>query len=134
MLMEAYRLSNAASAQAIAALRERFPGLPDDYFEFLARHNGGEGALGVDPGWFQLWSAESVAESSDGYGLPTFLPGYTAIGSNGGGELFVFASGGVPPGLFMVPAIGMARETLAPVAPSFTKFAAAFGKEWSEHA
>ena len=132
--MEDHRLANAAAAQAIAALRERFPALPDDYFEFLARHNGGEGSLGVNPGWFQLWPAESVVESSDGYGLPTFLPGYTAIGSNGGGELFVFASSGMPPGLFMVPAIGMARETLALVAPSFTQFVAAFGREWSEHA
>jgi len=125
----AYDLSDAAPAQAIADLRQRFPGLPEDYFEFLARHNGGEGLLGIDPGWFQLWPAESVAEYSDAYGLPNFLPGYTAIGSSGGGELFVFATAGIPTGLFMVPASAMSPETIAPVAASFTQFAAAFGKE-----
>jgi hypothetical protein len=134
MLVEDCRLADAAPAQAVAALRERFPGLPDDYFAFLARHNGGEGSLEIDPGWVQLWPAESVAEFSGGYGLANFLPGYTAIGSSGGGELFVFASAGAPPGLFMVPAIGMSPETVTPVAPSFVHFTAAFGKEWSEHA
>ena len=34
----------------------------------------------------------------------------------------------------MVPAIGMAAETFARVAPSFTQFASGLGKEWAEHA
>jgi hypothetical protein len=35
---------------------------------------------------------------------------HVAVGSSGGGELYVLPISGSPSGIFMVPAIGMAQE------------------------
>ena len=114
-------------------LRAAYPNLPADYFEFLSRTNGAEGDLGIHPGWFVIWPAEESLVATRGYQMPEYLPGFFAFGGNGGGELFVLpvnASGEGHP-VSMVPAIGMAPDTLREVASSFGEFAAAMGKVWN---
>ena len=122
-----YQLNPGASADDVASLRERFPLLPDDYFSFLRQSDGGEGFVGLKPGYFQLWRANEVAQYSFGYQVQEYLPGYIAVGSNGGGELYVLPISGWPPGIFMAPAIGMAPDVVSKVAPSFTAFVSEFG-------
>ncbi len=60
------------------------PGLPQEYIALLQYSNGGEGSLGINPGWFQLWAAEEVMEFNKGYQIDKDLPGYFGFGSNGG--------------------------------------------------
>ncbi len=123
-----YEFKEPASESAVSRLREQFPNLPSDYFSFLLRSDGGEGFVGVSPGYFALWSANEVAQFTSEYQLHKYLPGYVAVGSSGGGELYVFPVAGWPPGLFRVPAIGMAPDTVLLVARSFSAFVAEFGK------
>lgn len=120
-----------APRNALSALRIEHPTLPQEYFAFLARHNGAEGVLGVDPGWFIVWPAEEALMATREYQLPEYLPGYFAFGGNGGGELFVFRTLRElhDSSVFMVPAIGMATSELVKVVNSFPEFVAAMGKE-----
>jgi hypothetical protein len=97
--------------------------------EFLRQSDGGEGFVGVEPGYFQLWRANEVARYSDEYQVQIYLPGYLAVGSNGGGELYVFPIGEPTPGVFVVPAIGMAANLVIRIAPSFAEFASEFGND-----
>jgi len=126
------------TADALGKLRAAYPSLPNSYFDLLSRTKGidVEGHLGIEPGWVVVWSAESAMETSSAYGIPEYLPGYFAFGSNGGGELFVFpitgSSGECP--VLMVPAVGMAVEELWPVARSFADFEAQIGKVLDESA
>lgn len=124
------QLNTPPSAEAVAKLQEQFPNLPSDYFAFLRRSDGGEGFLGISPGHFQLWRASEVAWISNEYEVPKYLPGYVAIGSSGGGDLFVFPVCGSPAGIFVVPAIGMEPDCTELVASTFSAFVAEFGKEW----
>src|SRR4051794_23741397 len=75
-------LRDLASASPIA--------LPEEYLALLGFSNGGEGNLGVEPGWFVLWPAEEVLVSNREFGVPELLPGFFGFGSNGGGELLAF--------------------------------------------
>ena len=130
--MRAITLNPPASPEEVRKLRRQLPRLPSEYFEFLTRSNGGEGFLGVSPGYFVLWPAESVVRFTHEYELHIYLPGYVCVGSSGGGTLLVFPVPGLPTGLFAVEAIGMAIEDLELVTPSFHEFVAAFGGEWAE--
>lgn len=125
-----YRLNPPATAEAVARLRAEFPSLPADYFSFLLRSDGGEGFVGISPGYFQLWSAHEISQVSAEYQLQIYLPGYVAIGSSGGGDLYVFPISGWPPGIFVVPAIGMELTYVDLVARSFDAFVEQFGKRW----
>ncbi len=50
-----------ASSESIRKLVADSPiELPEEYLALLLCSNGGEGELAVEPGWFQLWSAEKV--------------------------------------------------------------------------
>ena len=127
MAEAAYALNEPAPSLDIERLRQRCPKLPTDYFAFLSRSNGGEGFVGISPGYFQLWPAHEIDLST--YELNVYLPGYIAVGSNGGGELYVFATEGIPAGFFMVPAVGMKPDTLRLVTSTFEEFVNAFGGE-----
>ena len=60
-----WRFAKPASDDAIAALRASAPvGIPSSYYNFLRITNGGEGDLGVDPGWFAPWPAEHVVQNN----------------------------------------------------------------------
>ena len=113
-----------ASPRAIKELQSALPGLPQAYFELLRHTNGGEGELGVAPGWFQLWPAETLLARNLQYEVTSALPGWTAIGSNGGGELFVLDGEGR---VLMVPFIPMDPEEAIGVADDIPGLARHFG-------
>ena len=122
--------NRGASAEALERLRKAYASLPSAYFDFLAKANGAEGELGVEPGWFVVWPAEEALTANIEYEVPRYLPGYFSFGGNGGGELFVvpLTSSNTRQPIYMVPAIGMSDRYLSEIAPSFTEFAANCGK------
>ncbi len=60
--------------------------LPQQYIEFMMKHNGGEGDIGET--WFVLYPLEELQEINDELEIKAFLPNHIVIGSNGGGELY----------------------------------------------
>lgn len=74
--------------------------LPEQYIEFMRKHNGGEGDIGET--WFVLFPLEELQEINDDYEIEEFLPGHIIIGSNGGGELYGIDKDG---NYFNVPAL-----------------------------
>jgi len=109
-------------------LESRFA-LPEDYLRFLKLSNGGEGELGVEPGWFVLWLAETVIENNDGYEVHKWIPGFFGFGSNGGGELLAFDTRTAQPWkIYMIPFIPMEETEAILVAESFADFIKVIGQ------
>jgi hypothetical protein len=63
--------------------------LPKVCLDLLLNTNGGEGDLGVEPGWFPFWSADDAVRLNQEYEVQMNLPGCFAFGSNGAGEMFI---------------------------------------------
>jgi hypothetical protein len=119
-----------ASREIVEQLAATIPSLPPDYLAFLLLSNGGEGNLGVSPGWFSLWPAEEVAELNDAYKVADFLPGFVAFGSDGGGEMLAFRVTGEQAGhIFAVPFIPMEVASAIEIAPDFRSLLHAFGRD-----
>lgn len=74
--------------------------LPQQYLDFMKKHNGGEGDIGET--WLILFPLEELQEINDDYRIGEFLPNRIIIGSNGGGELYGIDGGG---GYFNVPIV-----------------------------
>jgi hypothetical protein len=122
--------ANAAAAEAVELLAAALPALPPDYLAFLRASNGGEGPLGVEPGWFQLWPADEVVALNAAYHVKEFVPGLIGFGSSGGGEMFAFGANDQTWGrVFAVPFIPMQADAAIEVAHDFAAFARAFGRE-----
>lgn len=109
------------AVEAIAALRAKYPSLPPVYLALLSELNGWEGW--VNGRYVILFDASTALTASDEYGMSSYLPGYLALGSNGGGEIIVCALDGPDDRpIFYLPAIGMSNETLFLVEPTITEF------------
>jgi hypothetical protein len=107
--------------------------LPDEYLSFLRYSNGGEGILCIAPWYFQLCSAEEVIGYNQGYNVEEFLPGWFAIGSNGGGQILAIRNrDGSPCPVYMVPFIPMAESDGVQIAHDFVMFAMALGRDGPE--
>jgi hypothetical protein len=126
-----YELNPPASPENVRSLRDQFPNLPSEYFEFLLRSDGGEGFLGIRPGYFQLWASHEVVHFSSMYQVTEYLPAYLAVGSSGGGELFILAVSGSPAGIFCIDPISLKSEDVVLVAPNFAAFVSQFGGDWN---
>ena len=125
-----WRPAPHAEPKALAALRDGagVP-LPASYLDQLAASNGGEGELGVDPGWIRFWPAEEVIPSNAGYRVPEFLPGFIGFGSNGGGELLAHdVRGDEPFPIVMVPFIPLDAREAVQIARSFDDLRPLIGK------
>ena len=106
--------------------------LPGDYLEFLLCSNGGEGELGVEPGWFQLWPAEQVIQLNEGYNVAANVPGLLGFGSNGAGEMFAFDTRtAMPWPIVMIPFIPIELESLKIITPDFEPFVNQIGREFA---
>jgi hypothetical protein len=114
----------------LLALREQASvKLPATYLEQLAVSNGGEGDLGVDPGWISFWPAEEVVKLNDRYCVPADLPGFFGFASNGGGELLAFDTrGGEPFPIVTVPFIPMDPREAVKIAGSFDEMRDVIGR------
>jgi hypothetical protein len=107
--------------------------LPSDYIAFLSKSNGGEGELGVEPGWFRIWEAEETLANNADYSTDKYVPEFFAFGSSGGGEMFAFdlreGHGGE---VVMIPFVPMNIKDARKVARNFTEFASWFGRVLSK--
>jgi hypothetical protein len=93
--------------------------LPAQYADYFASDGPKEGALTVEPGWFQLWPPAKVEEMNRNYHVLDFAPGFLGFGSSGGGELLAFDTAGC---VVMIPFIPMSPEYALPVASSWSEF------------
>ena len=118
-----------ASEEAIEALK-KFASfeLPEDYLTFLRLSNGGEGELGVQPYWFQIWRAEEVAKWNQGYEIAEYFPGYFAFGGSGGGDWLAFRETGDDPRVYCSAYIS-SLEDVRVVTDSFAALVASMGRE-----
>ena len=64
--------------------------LPAEYLEFMHRHDGGEGDFGKNA-YIQLFRLEELEEVNTEYGIPEYLAGWAAWGTDLGGNLFVYS-------------------------------------------
>jgi hypothetical protein len=102
--------------------------LPNDYLEFLRFSNGGEGDLGVKPGWFCPWRAEDVVAHNESYRVSESYGEFLGFGSNGGGELIAFdCRGSEPWPIVMIPFIG-GTQHVERIADDFVSFLASVGR------
>jgi hypothetical protein len=126
-----WRPAPPADETALVALRQQARvRLPAAYLAQLATSNGGEGDLGVQPGWISFWPAEEVMALNQGYSLSEFLPGLFGFASNGGGELVAFdARGDEPFSIVVVPFIPMDVREAVQIARSFEDLRGLIGKE-----
>ena len=115
---QAFQPKTPASTEALASLPKS---LPESYFAFLTRANGGEGFIGDR--YVRLWRAEELAEMNRAYKTEEFFPDFFFIGSNGGGEAYAFDLSRIDAGVFEVPFIGLPTEA-KPISNSFDSFVA----------
>jgi hypothetical protein len=111
---------------ALAALREEFAGLPDDYLSFLAASDGGEGFLGDR--YVVLWRAEEVGPFHRDYEVAEHAPELLLIGSDGGGEAIAFDRRETPWPVVSVPFIGMNSGDAVKLGDSFSGFIEAMAR------
>lgn len=105
--------------------------LPEEYLACLRYSNGGEGELAIEPGWFQLWSAEEVIPLNEDYEIEQNAPGFFGFGSSGGGELLAFDTRGAKPfKVVMIPFIPMTADEAIIIARDFAAFVQAMGREY----
>ena len=130
-----WRSAHPADKEAIAALRAAAPiELPVTYLEMLAVTNGGEGDLGIKPGWFAPWPAEDVIRLNAGYQVADNLPKLFGFGSNGGGELIAFDTRDSQPWpIVMVPFVPMEMTEAVLIARDFDEFSNAIGVPEDDH-
>jgi hypothetical protein len=118
-----------ASKAALAHLTAAAPiDLPGAYAELLSVSNGGEGDLGVDPGWIALWPAEHVLQWNADYEIEDYAPGFFGFASNGGGDLLALdVRSGPPYQVVAIPFIGMDPSEAVVIAPDFDSLVLAIG-------
>ncbi len=122
--------SESAIASLVAASSLE---LPTDYLDFLRLSNGGEGELGIQPGWFRIWRGEEVIQAATDYQVPEYAPGFFAFGTNGGGEILAFDCRSAPPWpVVALPCISLAPAEAMPVAANFGDFAQQMGRSYEE--
>jgi hypothetical protein len=93
--------------------------LPIEYSSYFRTDAPKEGALTVQPGWFQLWRPNDIEQMNHEYKVSKFAPGFLGFGSSGGGELLAFDSVGR---VAMIPMIGMSSKEARLVAGSWSEF------------
>ena len=118
-----------ASEEALTALESGAPArLPAAYREFLRYSNGGEGILGIQPGWFQIWTAQEVLPLNADYQVQDWLPYLFGFGSSGGGELLAFDTRTPDEwSVCIVPFSDLCEASVLPLASNFTTFVQEMG-------
>ena len=85
------RRGEPASESEISKFLARCPGgLPALYIELLRSMNGGEGELGLWPGWFELWPLDKILDANKVHGMGQLHEGFFAFGTSGEGVIFAF--------------------------------------------
>lgn len=125
-ILKGFEPRTPATASAIVECeRKLLLRLPSDYVRFLETSDGGEGFIGKhgDDTWYLvLWKVEKLAPFHEELEVAREIPGFLAIGGDGGGELFGFDTRKTPWPVVMVPRLPMEWEEALPVGDSFTDF------------
>jgi SMI1 / KNR4 family (SUKH-1) len=102
---------------SVDTVREAAEGLglvfPDDYVEFICRHDGGEGVIGES--YLILWKIEELGTFNREYGVARFAPGILLFGSNGGGEGYGWDARVSTMPVIRLPFVGMDLRYVRPV-------------------
>lgn len=93
--------------------------IPPEYISYFAGDGPKEGALSVQPCWFQLWPPSEIEQRNHDYEVQEYAPEFLGFGSSGGGEMLAFDQSGA---VFMIPFIGMASDEAMLVADSWSQF------------
>lgn len=116
-------MSAAASPEAIQAAEQQLAvAFPDDYREWLLSTNGTEAWFGEF--FVMLYSLDNVVAVTRAAEAEDRLPGFVAIGSDGGGEMFAFDFRQSPPSIVMVNIVCAGWHEGLLQASSFTDFMA----------
>ena len=119
---QAFQRNAPASTEPLASLTTAMlKSLPESYFAFLKRANGGVGFIGDR--YVQLWRAEELTEMNRAYKTADFFPNFFFIGSDGGGEAYAFDLSRPDATVFEVPFIGLPTDARA-IASSIDSFLA----------
>jgi len=95
--------------------------LPDDYKEFLAWSNGGEGK--IKSGYLSLWSVEKLEKLNADYEIGKWLPNFFGIGTDGGSLCFGFyPHTKAALNICSVPLGDLCFESVSRKAESFSRF------------
>lgn len=96
--------------------------LPAEYLEFLAFSDGGEGPLGIEPGYVVIDSAGDAASQKEKKTFEEFFPGFFMFGGNGAGELLAFdVRGSMPWPVVMIDMTNIdLKESVVKIADDFS--------------
>ena len=126
-MLSNFKSNGSVDDVRVAALEQRLGfELPGDYKKFLEAHNGGEGFVGDS--YLRLWPIDDLIGHNEDYQVQTYVPGFLAIGSNGGGEAYGFDTRTRSFGFVAVPFCGMDWDDALPMGTSFTDFLTRLGK------
>jgi len=119
-LLENFRGNEESASDALASV-ERALGIhfPEDYRDFMARMNGGEGFIGKQ--YLIAWRVEEIVPFNRDYQVSEFAPGILLIASSGGGEGFGYDFRSDETTIVQVPFIGLILRHAKTVASSFTE-------------
>ena len=110
MYLNEWRFNNSIVSESLKAIEEKIGfNFPQNYFEFMLTHNGGEGFVGEQ--YFTIWKHEDLIQYNADYHVTEHCPDVFMFGSNGGGEGFAFAKNLTPIQIVLVPFIGMDKES-----------------------
>lgn len=112
----------ASLGEIRAAERQLGVAFPRDYREWLLSTNGTEAWFGEV--FVMLYSLDDVVAVTRAAEADERLPGYVAIGSDGGGESLAFDFRSSPPPVVMVNVVSAGWHEGLPQAPSFGVFLA----------
>jgi hypothetical protein len=120
---------------ASAGARSRFvQGLGDDIpaglVQFFAGCDGGEGWLGEEANWVNIWSVHDILEHNRDYQVDRFAQGLVLFGSNGSGTAYGFDTLMAPISYVSVPFVRMHIHHVDDIAETFRGFLIELQRGW----
>ena len=103
--------------------------LPEDYLNLLRKNNGGEGDLGLEPTWLQLWCIKEVIENNQAEPFIDY-PEYLFFASNGGMESMAFKFDNTTNTEIVMIDLIAGIDSSQTIANNFNEFIKAIGKEF----
>jgi hypothetical protein len=105
--------------------------LPAEYLAFLAFSDGGEGQLGIEPGYVVIDSASDAAFQKEKKTFEEFFPGFFMFGGNGAGGLLAFdVRGSIPWPVVMIDMTNIElKESVVKIADGFSSLLQHIGRE-----
>jgi hypothetical protein len=120
-----------ASRDDLADVVRQFRGkLPQDYIDFMAAADGGEGWVGSSSNYLILWRVIDLWSMNRCYQVDIFAPGLVVFGTSGWGDAYAFDRRAASPSIVAMPFVEMKLENVVPVALTFPEFLKALSEGW----